>query len=66
MSIAKTIEITANSKKGFDDAIKQGIAKASGSLENITGAWVMDQSVSVSKGKVTAYIVRMKVTFVLK
>jgi flavin-binding protein dodecin len=66
MSIAKTIEITANSKKGFDDAIKQGIAKASESLENITGAWVMDQSVSVSKGKVTAYIVRMKVTFVLK
>jgi flavin-binding protein dodecin len=66
MSIAKTIEITANSKKGFDDAIKQGIAKASESLENITGAWVMDQSVSVGKGKVTAYIVRMKVTFVLK
>jgi flavin-binding protein dodecin len=66
MSIAKTIEITANSKKGFDDAIKQGIAKASESLENITGAWVMDQSVNVSKGKVTAYIVRMKVTFVLK
>jgi flavin-binding protein dodecin len=66
MSIAKTIEITANSKKGFDDAIKQGIAKASESLENITGAWVMDQSVSVGKGKITAYIVRMKVTFVLK
>ncbi|MBI1283006.1 MAG: dodecin domain-containing protein [Thiobacillus sp.] len=66
MSIAKTIEITANSKKGFDDAIKQGIAKASESLENVTGAWVMDQSVSASKGKVTAYIVRMKVTFVLK
>jgi flavin-binding protein dodecin len=66
MSIAKTIEITASSKKGFDDAIKLGIAKASESLENITAAWVMDQSVSVSKGKVTAYIVRMKVTFVLK
>jgi flavin-binding protein dodecin len=66
MSIAKTIEITANSKKGFDDAIKQGVAKASESLENVTGAWVMDQSVRVSKGKVTGYIVRMKVTFVLK
>jgi len=66
MSIAKTIEVTASSKKGFDDALKQGIAKAAESLENITGAWVMDQSVSVSKGKVTAYIVRMKLTFVLK
>jgi len=66
MSIAKTIEITASSRKGFDDAIKQGIAKAAESLENITGTWVMDQSVKVGKGKVSEYSVRMKLTFVLK
>ena len=66
MSIAKTIEVTASSKKGFDDALKQGIAKAAETLENITGAWVMDQEVKVSKGKITEYIVRMKLTFVLK
>jgi flavin-binding protein dodecin len=66
MSIAKTIEVTASSKKGFDDALKQGIAKAAESLENITGAWVMDQEVKVSKGKITEYIVRMRLTFVLK
>jgi flavin-binding protein dodecin len=66
MSIAKTIEITVSSKKGFDDAVKQGIAKAAESLENITGAWVMDQSVKVNKGKITEYSVRMKLTFVLK
>jgi hypothetical protein len=66
MSIAKTIEVTASSKKSFDDAVKQGIAKAAESLENITGAWVMDQSVKVSKGKITEHAVRMKLTFVLK
>ncbi|NTV88077.1 MAG: dodecin domain-containing protein [Burkholderiaceae bacterium] len=66
MSIAKTIEITASSRKDFDDAIKQGIAKAAESLENITGAWVMDQRVKVAKGKVSEYSVRMKLTFVLK
>jgi flavin-binding protein dodecin len=66
MSIAKTIEITASSKKGFEDAMKQGIAKASESLENITGAWVMDQSAKVSKGKISEYTVRMKLTFILK
>ena len=66
MSIAKTIEITAGSKKGFDDAIKQGIAKAAESLENITGAWVMDQSVKVNKGKISEYEVRMRLTFILK
>lgn len=66
MSIAKTIEVTASSKKGFDDALKQGIAKASESLENITGAWVMDQEVKVNKGKIAEYTVRMRLTFVLK
>jgi hypothetical protein len=66
MSIAKTIEVTASSKKGFDDALKQGIAKAAESLENITGAWVMDQEVKVSKGKIAEYTVRMRLTFVLK
>jgi flavin-binding protein dodecin len=66
MSIAKTIEITASSKKGFEDAIKQGVAKAAESLENVTGAWVMDQSVKVSKGKISEYAVRMKITFILK
>lgn len=53
-------------KKGFDDAIKQGVAKAAESLENITGAWVMDHSVKVTKGKIVEYTVRMKLTFVLK
>jgi len=66
MSIAKTIEVTASSTKGFDDAIRQGIAKAAETLENITGAWIMDQSVKVKKGKVAEYTVRMKLTFVLK
>lgn len=66
MSIAKTIEVTASSKNGFEDALKQGVAKASESLENITGAWVMDQSVKVSQGKISDYAVRMKISFILK
>ena len=66
MSIAKTIEVTASSGKSFDDAIRQGVAKASETLENVSGAWVMDQSVKVKKGKIVEYIVRMKLTFVLK
>ncbi len=66
MSIAKTIEITASSEKSFEDALKRGIAKAAESLENITGAWVMDQSVTVHKIEIADYNVRMKLTFVLK
>lgn len=66
MTVAKTIEISASSKKSFEDAVKVGVAKAAETLTNITGAWVMDQDVAVSKGKITEFRVRMKLTFVLK
>ncbi len=46
--------------------MKQGVAKAAESLENITGAWVMDQSVKISEDKISEYEVRMRLTFVLK
>lgn len=66
MSVAKVIEIIATSSKSFDDAVKQGVSRASGTISGITGAWVKDQSVEVSKGKITEYRVILKVTFVLK
>jgi flavin-binding protein dodecin len=65
MSVAKVIEITADSEKGFEDAIRQGIAKASKSVDNIRAAWVANQEVMVDKKKVTSYRVHMRVTFVL-
>jgi dodecin len=65
MTVAKIIEITSSSKKSFEDAISVGIAKASETISGIQGAWVQDQKVVVSKGKVTEFRVTMKVTFVL-
>ncbi|MEM9602077.1 MAG: dodecin family protein [Pseudomonadota bacterium] len=66
MSVARVTEITASSSKGFDDAVRKGIKRASKTLENITGAWVESQKVVVEDGKVSEYRVNMKVTFVLK
>ena len=65
MSVAKVIELSATSKKGFDDAIVQGIARASKTVHNIRSAWVKEQRVEVEKGKVVGYQVNMQVTFVL-
>ena len=65
MTVAKIIEISASSKKSFEDAIATGIARASESVSDIQGAWVQEQKVVVSKGKVVEYRVQMKVTFVL-
>jgi hypothetical protein len=65
MSIAKTSEITSTSKKSFEDAVNDGIKRASRTLHGITGAWVADQEVVVKGGKIVEYKVRMKVTFIL-
>jgi hypothetical protein len=66
MTIAKVSEITSTSAKSFNDAIERGIKRASRTLHNITSAWVADQEVEVAKGKVTAYRVRLRITFVLE
>lgn len=66
MSVAKITEIKSSSNISFDDAIKQGIARASKTIEGIKGAWVGSQEVSVESGEITEYRVLLKVTFVLK
>ncbi|SDE83199.1 dodecin family protein [Limimaricola pyoseonensis] len=65
MSVAKVTEIIAASPDSFDDAVKQGIARASETLKGITGAWVSEQKVTCENGRVTEYRVAMRVTFVL-
>jgi dodecin len=66
MSVAKIIEISSSSKKSFEDAISVGIARASETIADIQGAWVQEQKVVVTKGKVVEYRVQLKVTFVLQ
>ncbi|MDO8632267.1 MAG: dodecin family protein [Phycisphaerales bacterium] len=65
MSTAKIIEISASSSTSFEDAIQQGIGKASESVRNIKSAWVKEQQVTVSDNAITEYRVDLKVTFVL-
>jgi flavin-binding protein dodecin len=66
MAIARVTEITASSKKSFDDAVEKGVARANKTLKNVQGAWVQDMKVKVDKGKIAEYRVNMKVTFVLE
>ena len=66
MSVARVTEITSSSSKSFDDAIREGLARANKTLQNVTGAWIKSQEVVTTSGKISEYRVRMKVTFVLK
>ena len=65
MSIAKIIELSAESPKSFEDAIQNGITRASKTIHGIKSAWMKEQHVVIENGKVTLYRVDLKVTFVL-
>jgi len=67
MSIARVTEIKASSNKSFDDAIKQGVARAHKTLSNVTAAWIQNQEVLIDEnGQITEYRVQMRVTFILE
>lgn len=65
MSIAKVTEITAESADGFEAAVRDGITRASQTINNIRSVWIKEHEVVMSDNKRERYRVTMKVTFVL-
>lgn len=65
MAVARVTEISSTSPTSFDDAIAQGIARATKTLRNVRSAWVKEQRVDIRDNEVTEYQVNMLVTFVL-
>jgi flavin-binding protein dodecin len=66
MSVARVTELSVTSSKGFEDAIQQGIERATKTLRNVRSAWIKEQRVFVQNEKVSDYQVIMEVTFVLE
>ena len=66
MSVARVTEISATSTQSFEDAIRQGIERATSTLRGVTSAWVKEQQIRLQDGKVTEYQVNLKITFVLE
>ena len=66
MTVAKVIEINSSSAKGIEDAVKQGLKRASKTINNIRGAWVNEiKVVTDDHGDVAEWRVNMRVSFVL-
>lgn len=65
MSVARNTEISATSSQSFEDAMRQGLSRATKTLRNVKGAWIKDQEVTVSGDQITEFKVVMVVTFVL-
>ena len=66
MSVARVTEISVTSSKSFEDAIQQGIERATKTLRNVRSAWIKEQRVSIDGGRITEYQVNLLVTFVLE
>ena len=66
MTVARVTEITSTSPRGFEDAINQGIARATKTLRGVKGAWIKDQRVEIDGNRISEYQVNLLVTFVLE
>ena len=66
MTVARVTEISSTSSKSFEDAVQQGVARATKTLRNVRGAWIKEQRVDINDGKITMYQVNLMVTFVLE
>jgi dodecin len=66
MSVARVTEISSTSEKSFEDAVAQGIQRATTTLRNVKSAWIKEQEVTIEGNKITSYKIIMKVTFILE
>ena len=66
MSVARVTELSATSQSSFEDAIKEGINRATSTLRGVEGAWVKDMNVMIDNGNITGYKVNLAITFLLE
>ena len=63
MAVLKVIEILANSDKSWEDAARQAVKHASGTIKNIKSVYVKDQSATIKDNQIAQFRVTLKVTF---
>lgn len=63
MSVYSIIEIVGTSPKSWEDAAKNALATASKTLQDLRIAEVVKQDVTVEKGKITSYRIRLNISF---
>jgi flavin-binding protein dodecin len=66
MSVARITEISAKSTTSFEDAVQEGIQRATATLRNVQSAWIKEQQVNIANEQVESYQVNMLITFVLE
>ena len=66
MSVAKVTELSCTSSESFEDAIRQGMDRASKTLRGVRGAWVKEQRVNLGRDGALEFQANILVTFILE
>jgi flavin-binding protein dodecin len=66
MSVAKVTELSCTSSESFEEAIRQGISRASKTLRGVKGAWVKELRVGVGSDGSLEFQANILVTFILE
>jgi flavin-binding protein dodecin len=66
MAVARVTKITAASSRSWQDAVNEGLKRATKTIRGITGLHVVEQKAHIEKGKITEYRVTMELTFILE
>ncbi|MDX1577590.1 MAG: dodecin family protein [Gemmatimonadota bacterium] len=66
MSVAKVIEIIAESDQGWEDAARKGVAEASETVRDIQSLWVDGMQAIVEGNRIVKYRLNAKVTFIVR
>lgn len=66
MAVARVTKITSSSTKSFQDAVDEGLSRASETLRGITGLEVVAQKAKVENGAIAEYRTTIEITFVLE
>ena len=66
MAVARVTKLTAASADGFQQAVEEGLQRATKTLRGVTGFEVTSLKGKVENGKITEYRVSLEVTFILE
>jgi len=66
MSVAKVIELTAESSESWEAAAQEAVKEASKTIDNIKSLYVKDMLAVTDGDEITSYRVNAKVTFMVK
>ena len=65
-SVAKVIELLADSEESWEDAAQQAVERASETVSNIRNVYMKELQAIVEDGQITRYRANVKVTFVVR